>query len=164
MSAAIQNGLAHSQIWDFAGIDGLHFAKTIVGSAAAKISPFQSLESTIHNHPCSLLRLCTRNFRLRIYGFEDLTSYKSDLQIWVKQCDWMSAIAVSDQFPIAQIALAKPPHRLTGLALNYAAPAQIDGISVLIWRHALWGQPVFEIHTATSDLETIQAKIRTWKD
>jgi hypothetical protein len=153
--------LAHSQLWDFAGIDGLQFASAIVGSAAEKISPFQSLEATIHGQPCSLLRLCSGNFRLRTDSVKPLTSHKSSLQIWVKQCDWMSAIAVSDEFPIAQIAIAKPPYRLPGLAPNCAAPAQIDGLSVLIWRHSILGQPVFEIHTATQDLETIQTKIRT---
>ncbi len=56
------------QLWEFAGVDGLQFAKTLVGNAAGKLALFRSLEATVANHPCSLLRLCEHNFRLGVQG------------------------------------------------------------------------------------------------
>ena len=162
-------GLAGSQLWDFAGIDGLQLAKRLVGNAVERIAPFQSLETTINCGTCSLLRLCEGNFRLRIYSHAPefglyILSLQSDLQVWVKQCQWIAAIALPESVglnALAEIAVPKPPYRLKQMSINSAAPARIDGTSVLIWRHFIQGQPVFELHTAAAALETVKLKLTT---
>lgn len=122
------------QLWDFAGVDGLQFAQTLVGEAAGKLAPFQSLETTVADYPCSLLRLCENNFRLGIQGNFAIQA-PAKMRVWVKRCETIKAIALpnSEQNLLLQIATTKPPHRLQEIALNRAVPARINGISVLIW-------------------------------
>lgn len=156
--------LADSQLWDFAGIDGLQLARGLVGSAVERIAPFQSIETTINAETCSLLRLCEGNFRLRIYrNSPEFASYirslQSGLRVWAKQCQWMAAIALPESVGwnrIAEIAVAKPPHCLKQLSINSAAPARIDGTSVLIWRHSILGQSALELQIAATALETLR--------
>jgi hypothetical protein len=72
------------------------------------------------------------------------------------------AIALPDAVGLdvlSQIARVKPPYRLEGLQRNCAVPAKIDNISVLIWRHQLLSQPLFELHTAVGDAEAIKVKL-----
>lgn len=159
--------LANSQLWDFAGIDGLQLARVLVGNAVERIAPFQSLETTINHQPCSVLRLCEGNFRLRIQGNSTefalyIRSVQSGLQVWAKQCQWMAAIALTESVGLTklpEIAVPKPPHRLKQMSMNCAVPTRIDGISVLIWRHSFLGQSAFELHTAAAALETVRAKL-----
>ncbi len=155
------------QLWDLAGIDGLQFAKALFGEASGKIAPFQSFESSLNGCFCSVLRLCERNFRIGLQGeatvFEQASvQLQANYKIWVKRCEWMRAIAVPEALLLnllPQIAISKAPHRLEGLQCNCAVPARINGISVLIWRHQLLGQPAFELHTAVKDVEAVQAKV-----
>jgi len=60
---------------------------------------------------------------------------------------------------LPRIAVAKPPYRLQQMSMNSAAPARIDGISVLIWRHSILGQSAIELHTAAAAVETVKAKL-----
>ena len=158
--------LTHSQLWDFAGIDGLQLAKRL-DRAADRLAPFQSLETTIDHQSCSLLRLCEGNFRLRVLSCVDLAALQGQqcgLRVWVKQCAWMGAITLPESFGLRQLprlAIPKPPHRLAGMLADRAVPARINGISVLIWQHAIFGQPAFELQTATKDVATIQTALQT---
>ncbi|PSB35709.1 hypothetical protein C7B82_00360 [Stenomitos frigidus ULC18] len=165
ISATAFISLADSQLWDFAGVDGLPLAKALVGARADRLAPFQSLETTIDGQPCSLLRLCEGNFRVRVWGEEEafaatLQSLQFGLRVWVKQCEWMEAIALPESvglMHLSNVAIPKPPHRLEGMVGDRALPARIDGFSVLLWRHVVGGQPAFELQTATKHLATIQA-------
>jgi len=85
------------QLWDFAGVDGLQFAKALFGETSGRIAPFQSFEFellktdtfTINTTPhsvmprvfdsnetrcslngclCSVLRLGEGNFRISLQG------------------------------------------------------------------------------------------------
>ncbi len=149
--------LPHYQLWDFAGVDGLQFAKTLVGDAAGRLAPFQSLETTIADYPCSLLRLCENNFRLGVRGVAIQSPAK--MRVWMKQCETIQAIIFPDSSKpnLLQIATTKPPHRLQNLALNHAIPARINNVSVLIWYHSPQEKPVLELHTAVNDAEAIKA-------
>ena len=157
--------LTHSHLWDFAGVDGLQLARQLA-YAADRLAPFQSLETTIDDQPCSLLRLCEGNFRLRVpshVAIAALQGQQSGLRVWVKQCAWMSAIALPEAGGLHQLpglAIPKPPHRLVGLSVDRAVPARINGLSVLIWRHLVGGQPAFELHTATRDLKSLQTALQ----
>lgn len=160
--------LPQYQLWDFAGVDGLHFAKTLVGDAAGKIAAFQSIETTFGEYPCSLLRLGEGNFRIGLHGdsgaFEDaiISTLSTYRRVWVRRCEGISAIAFLDSAGLdllPKIAITKLPYRLAGLALNCAVPARITGISVLIWRHPLLGNTAFELHTAARDTEAVKAKV-----
>jgi hypothetical protein len=53
----------------------------------------------------------------------------------------------------------QPPQRLEALPSNYAVAARIDENSVLIWRHQLLSQSVFELHTTVGDIEAIKVKL-----
>ena len=163
---SITINLTDSDLWDFAGIDGLQLAKRL-DMGADRLAPFQSLETTIDHQPCSLLRLCEGNFRLRVQSpmaiAALLQAQQADLRVWVKQCAWMSAIALPetiDWHQISSLAVPKPPHRLAGMACDRAVPARINNLSVLIWRHTIYGQPAFELHTATRDLEHVQTALQ----
>lgn len=160
------------QLWDFAGIDGLQMAKTLFGDTVDRLAVFQSIETHLLRCPCSVLRLCETNFR--VVWYEDHPELPQILQqsaigrqVWLRQFDWLGAMVLPDptlsqaHFAIdllLNIAIPKPPHRLQ-LPIGGAAPARIDGVSVLIWRHLICEQPAFEIHTATKDLQFIQAKL-----
>ncbi|PPS45110.1 hypothetical protein [Chroococcidiopsis sp. TS-821] len=151
--------LPHYQLWDFAGVDGLQFAKTLVGDAAGRLAPFQSLEATIADYPCSLLRLCENNFRLGVRGVAIQSPAK--MRVWVKQCETIQAIALPNSSTpnLLQIATTKPPHRLQNLALNRAIPARINNISVLIWYHSPLEKPVLELHTAVKNIVIVKATL-----
>jgi hypothetical protein len=154
------------QLWDLAGIDGLQVARSLFGDGIARLAPFQSLEISLPDCSGAILRLCEGNFRLSLRGdvtlFVDaLQKAQSDRRVWVKQFAWLGAIAMPESLGLKllpQIAIAKPPHRLAGLLLHCAAPARIDEIAVLIWRHPL-KEPAIEIHAAKKDLEALQAKL-----
>ncbi|MBE9076188.1 hypothetical protein IQ241_02570 [Romeria aff. gracilis LEGE 07310] len=152
--------LRPAQIWDLAGVESLQALQQLLGPTVAQLSPFQSLETSLDGQ-CSVLRLCDRNFRLAYNG--DLSQHIDlpNSRTWLKQLNWMGAIAIpDDDFPLLlALASVRPPHRLQGLPLHRAVPAQVGAISVLIWRHPLAGQPAIEIHTATADLAKLKAKI-----
>ncbi|WNN92078.1 hypothetical protein [Gloeocapsopsis dulcis] len=152
--------LPNYQLWDFAGVDGLQFAKILVGDAAGKLAPFQSLEATVADYPCSLLWLCENNFRLGIQGNFAIQA-PAKMRVWVKRCETIKAIALPHSFKLKlrQIATTKPPHRLQGLTLNCAVPARINSISVLIWHHSPLGKAILELHTAARDAPVIRAKL-----
>lgn len=158
----------HHQLWDIAGVDGLQVARALFGEAIDRISPFQSLEALLQDQPCSVLRLCEGNFRVA-WQSDSPTTFaqiahpaQQDKRVWVKQFPWLGAIAVPESARLTrlfELAVPKPPHRLIGIQPDCAAPARIDGISVLVWRHVVADQPAFELHAATKDLDTVRAKI-----
>jgi hypothetical protein len=156
--------LSH-QLWDWAGIDGLQLAQLLFGAAVSKIAPFQSIETTFSGEPCSVLRLCEGNFRLAIASHVSaapLETNAAELNLWVKPSH-LGAIALSESVGIAhlpQIATTKPIYHLETLQPNCAAPARIDGIAVLIWRHSWQHQPIFELHVAQDHLSSIQHKLQ----
>ena len=150
-----------SHLWDLAGIDGLQLAKRL-DAAADRLALFQSLETTIDQQPCSLLRLCEGNFRLRVQSQVDIAALlqvqPSGWRVWVKQCVWMSAIALPESVGFRQLpklAIPKPPHRLAGMVVDRAVPVRINGFAALLWRHSVCGQPAFELHTASQNLERL---------
>ena len=63
----------------------------------------------------------------------------------------LSQAAALDLLP--QIATVQPPHRLEESSPNCAMPAIIDENPVLIWRHQLLSQSVFELHTTVGILK-----------
>ncbi len=175
--------LSQYQLWDIAGVDGLQLAKLLVSDVVAKIAPFQSIDVVFTGYQYSALRLCEGNFRLGLYGelgaygglnFEEtIKQAQTGLRAWARRCDTMKAknatasrcaIALPESVAgniLPKIAVVKPPHRLEGLQRNCAVPARIDGISVLIWRHQLLSQPVFELHTAVGDYQAIKVKLKS---
>jgi hypothetical protein len=81
---------------------------------------------------------------------------------WVKHFPWLSSvqmesIALSE---LGAIAIPKPPFRLSSLALNCAAPARIEGRSVLVWRRVYRDREILELHTATQDVPLITSVLR----
>jgi len=181
--------LSRYQLWDLAGSDSLQLAKLLVSDVVAKIALFQSVDFIFTGYQYSILRLCEANFRLGLYGelgmyggltFEEtITQVQTGLRVSARRCDKMkakdttascSAISLTVCCAIAlpesvaldllpKIAVVKPLHRLEELQPNFAVPATIDGISVLIWRHQLLSQSVFELHTAVGDTEAIKLKL-----
>lgn len=170
--------LQDSQLWDFAGVDGLQFAKHLLGESVDRIAPFQSLETSLDSYSCSLLRLCENNFRLRFSGNDararesarekgaeleqKMRSLQVGLQVWVKPLIWMAGLALPEAIAasrLLQLVTPKPPHRLEGLQPNCAVPGRLDERAVLVWRHSISGQPVFELHAATKDIQIIQAQL-----
>jgi hypothetical protein len=153
--------LATYRRWDIAGVDGLQLAKLWFGPEVDRIAPFQSLETTWADKPCSVLRLCEGNFRISCVESPEKIDIPQDFRGWVKQFDWLSAIAIPDSALscLEKIAIPKPPYRLSTLKVNCALPARIDGISALIWRHAIWQQPAIELHTARKDLHQLRVKL-----
>ncbi len=142
--------------WDMAGRDGLSAARALFGEAVDQLAPFQSLETTLQGAPCSVLRLCDRNFRLGYSGPLAQIVESLEASVWVKQLDWMRAIALPDElFPtLRDCATVRPPHRLD-LPANCAAPAQIEGVAVLLWRHTVGGRPTLEVHLPRSDADKV---------
>lgn len=181
--------LSQYQLWDLAGIDSLQLAKLLVSDVVTKIAPFQSLDFIFTGYQYSALRLCKGNFRLGLYGelgaygglnFEEtITQAQTGLRVWARRCDKMkakdatascSAISLTaccaSALPesvalnlLPKIAVVKPPHHLQELQPDCAVPGTINGISVLIWRHQLLSQPIFELHTAVGDAEAIKVKL-----
>lgn len=152
--------------WDMAGIDGLQVAKLWFGAAVDRMAPFQSLETVCGGKPCSVLRLCEANFRVSCPAHLAIADSIRHYRVWMKQFDWLSAIAVADattphlqKLNLQKLAIPKPPHRLDDLQPNRAIPARIDGIAVLIWRHSLGDRPVVELQAARKDLDRVRAKL-----
>jgi hypothetical protein len=163
--------LTQHQLWDIGGVDGLQVAQTLFGESVQRLSPFQSLETSLEGLSCSVLRLCEGNFRIACNGADQileqhLRAAQPGRQVWVKQLPWLSAIALPDAIGMVHLqnlAVPKPPHRLTGLPLHCATPARIDGISVLIWRHLIAQQPAIELHTAANQVDVMMGKIKNQK-
>ena len=98
---------------------------------------------------------------------ETIAQAQTALWVWARRCDKMNAkdttasccaIALPESAALdllPPIAVAKPLHSLEELPLDRAIPAKINGFSVLVWRHQLLSQPVFELHTAVGDVEAI---------
>lgn len=165
MSALIE---LHHQLWDWAGVDGLQFAQALFGEAIAKIAPFQSIEASYRDTPCSVLRLCEGNFRIAVspdVPFEHQTQpLRTGLRMWLKPSDRMEAIALPDalgQSLLPAIASTKPIYRLNGLQLNCAVPARIGDIAVLVWRHAPAATPIYEIQVAASHRPALEWILET---
>ena len=173
-------------IWDIAGTDGLIVVQSLLGKSVGYLAPFQSLETVLAGEPCSVLRLCDRNFRIRYAG--DITQHISPLKsnVLVRQYEWLKAFSISSNQlqSLTKRATVRPPHRLVGLPTHQAVPAQLDTISMLIWRHTSLGsrsQRVYEgsresssekdsekassekssvdIHTSWTDVERLKEKI-----
>ncbi|MGJ3248992.1 MAG: hypothetical protein ACFE0I_23335 [Elainellaceae cyanobacterium] len=151
------------QLWDWAGVDGLQFARTVFGDSVGKIAPFQSIETTYQTHPCSVLRLCERNFRVAIapeVSFQDNTqAIHSNLRMWLKPSEPIGAIALAEEVGmdiLPKIATTKPIYRLDSLQSNCAAPARINDIAVLVWRHRVAETPILELQVALSNLDAVQ--------
>ena len=157
--------LEHYYLWDFAGVDGLQFARELVGDRVTRIARFQSLEVNLGGYSGSILRLCEGNFRLGVQGnaaaiAEMLRQHQAQLRVWVKPCDRMGAIALPESTGIEvlpRIMTTKPPHRLQGLQPNCAVPARYQGTAVLVWRHSI-GEP-FELHLALKDIAIIKSRL-----
>ncbi|MBE9182869.1 hypothetical protein IQ268_30500 [Oculatella sp. LEGE 06141] len=155
------------QLWDWAGVDGLQLAQSLFGDAVRKIAPFQSLDTTLNGSPCSVLRLCEGNFRVAIAptaAVEAIIRGRDGLRIWVKRCDTMGAIVLPESPGLTllpQIATTKPIYRLDTLHPNCAAPARIDGMAVLVWRHSWSYQPIVELQVAQRHLTAVKAKLST---
>jgi len=151
-------------LWDIAGVDGLQVMKRLLGDRCDRIAPFQSLEAEIDHIPCSILRLCEANFRLRWTGDAThlqtlLTAAASHQQVWVKQFPWLASVRLTAEMSVeqlAKIAIAKPPFSLPSLALNCAAPARINGLSCLVWRHSIQHTETIELHTARQTLHHLK--------
>jgi hypothetical protein len=148
--------------WDVAGIDGLALMKAWFGEPVERIAPFQSLETEWQGQPCSLLRLCEGNFRLSTAEKIVWPSIPAGLHVWLKQFDWLGAIAIPETaLEVLQgIVIPKQPYRLQGLQVNCAIPARLNGIAILIWRHAVAESALLEIQTAQTDLPKIVEQLR----
>ncbi|MEM9904658.1 MAG: hypothetical protein AAF921_06515 [Cyanobacteria bacterium P01_D01_bin.44] len=162
--------MPHS-LWDLTGPDGLHAARTLFGEAVDHLAPFQSLETKLQGSPCSVLRLCDRNFRITHEGnfasmINALKMNTLKMNVRVKQFDWLGSILLPDSlFPtLAKQATVRPPHRLKTLPNHRAVPARINNIPALIWRHPLQAKPIIELHSARTDLETLINQYLSTKD
>ncbi len=181
--------LSRYQLWDLAGIDSLQLAKLLVSDGVTKIALFESVDFIFTGYQYSALRLGESKFRLGLYGelgtygglnFEEtIEQSQVGLEVWAKRCDKLKATEVTafncaigltvcyaialpqsvahDLLP--KIAVVQPPHSLEELQPNFALPAKIENLPVLIWRHQLLSQPVFELHTAVQDAEAIKLKL-----
>ena len=155
--------LDHYYLWDFAGVDGLQFARELVGDRVTRIARFQSLEVSLGGYSGSILRLCEGNFRLGLQGdaaaiAEMLRQHQAQRQVWVKPCDKMRAIALPESTGIEllpRIMTTKPPHRLQGLQPNCAVPARYQGTAVLVWRHSIG----VELHLALKDVAIVKSRL-----
>ena len=150
------------QLWDFAGIDGLQMAKALFGESIDRLAVFQSLDIQLVGCSCSVLRLCETNFRVVWYEnhpaiLQLMQQAATGRQVWLQQFDWLGALLLDANNLPLDIIIPKPPYRLP--LPGGAAPARIDRVSVLIWRHLIKGQPALEIHTATKDLQFVGAKL-----
>ncbi len=146
-----------SHPWDMAGADGLTAARALFGEAVDRLAPFQSMETSLDGVPCSVLRLCDRNFRITYPGPLDARVASLGLQLWVKRLDWMGAIDLPiDTMPalVAQ-AIVRAPHRLHPLPLHRAVPAQLGALPVVVWHHPIGGQPALELHLAQTQIKNL---------
>ncbi len=139
-----------TDLWDFAGVDGLELACTVFGSAACKLSVYQSLETAHSGMGCSLLRLSENNFRIGVQGqseslAEALNTAAAGKRVWVKQSALTRLILGEEaQERLLKISTVKPPHRLAGLPNNRAVPVRVGDFAALVWRH----RTTFELQTA----------------
>ena len=160
--------LSRYQLWELAGVDGLQLVKRLASDVVEKIAPFQSIDFIFTGYQYSVLHLGEGNYRLGLYGdlgtygglnFEEaIASAKIGLQVWAKPCGTMQTIALPEATALnllPRIAVVKPPHCLQRLSPNCAVPATVHEIPVLIWRHRLLSEAVFELHSAVQDAETI---------
>jgi hypothetical protein len=152
-----------SVLVDFAGYDGLPVARALFGNQINRIAPFQSIDCLIDGTvACSVLRLCENNFRVRL-SQSDLAAFTTAFQqqhqrVWLKQFDWLGSLILPDDMTrLTSLITPKPPHRIAGLQLNCAAPGRINGISVLVWRHAIRKIPIIELHLAQKDIAAVEA-------
>ncbi|HIK54231.1 MAG TPA: hypothetical protein IGS37_03595 [Synechococcales cyanobacterium M55_K2018_004] len=160
-------------LWDVAGVDGLQVMKRVFGEQSDRIAPFQSLETDLHGLPCSVLRLCEGNFRIccpeKICCPENretlpgaLRAAAANCRVWVKQFPWLTAMLLPEEMSLAalaEIARPKPPFHLKALALNCAAPARIEGIAVLVWRHPRQGKERLELHLAQTQWKRVETLV-----
>lgn len=155
-----------TQPWDMAGADGLVAARALFGEAIDHLAPFQSMETTLEGLPCAVLRLCDRNFRITYPSALDQIVAAVQLQVWVNQLGWMGAIALpAEQLPaVTAQATVRAPHRLHGLPLHCAVPAQISALPVLLWHHPIAGQPALELHFAKAQSADFYSLIRSFID
>lgn len=169
------NEFTVSSPWDLAGADGLVAARALFGEAIDHLAPFQSMETTLEGLPCAVLRLCDRNFRLTYPGPLNQILEALRLQIWIKQLDWMGSVVLPNQSStislnpegcpsILAYASVRAPHRLHGLPLHCAVPAQILTLPVLIWHHPIQGQPTVELHLAKAQIENLGGLIQSFSD
>lgn len=156
------NEFTISTPWDLAGADGLVAARALFGQAIDHLAPFQSMETELGGKACAVLRLCDRNFRITYPGPLDQMVTALQLQVWIKQLGWMGAIALpAEHFPtIAAQATVRAPHRLHGLPLHCAVPAQISALPILLWHHPVAGQPALELQFAKAQSEDFYSLIR----
>ncbi|MEA5448997.1 hypothetical protein VB780_10490 [Leptolyngbya sp. CCNP1308] len=164
-----------TQPWDMAGADGLVAARALFGEAIDHLAPFQSMETELEGLPCAVLRLCDRNFRLTYPGPLDRIVAELQLNLWVKQLTWMDVVVLPPQSStiprtdegcpsfLAQ-ASVRAPHRLHGLPLHCAVPAQISALPVLIWHHPIEGQPALELHLAKPQIENLWRLIQSFSE
>jgi hypothetical protein len=157
--------LSRYQLWQVKGIDSLQLVKRLVSNVVTKIALFQSIDFIFTGYQHSVLRLGDGDFCLGLYGelgtygglnFEEaIAQAKIGLQVEAKSTEIsvfaLSQAAALDLLP--QIATVQPPHRLEELSPNCAMPAIIDENPVLIWRHQLLSQSVFELHTTVGILK-----------
>lgn len=152
-------------LWDIAGVDGLQVMQSLFGDRVDRIAPFQSLEAELDRTPCSILRLCEGNFRVRWQGEAAILKSRLDTvittkQVWVKQFSWLVSLVLPEAIDpalLAQVAIPKPPFRLQSLALHCALPARIEGIAVLVWWHPLQGKNVLELHASEQQLSQVKS-------
>jgi len=148
-------------LWDIAGVDGLAVMKRLIGEECDRIAPFQSLETDLDHTPCTILRLCEANFRLRWMGDSAhlqsrLGVATADQQVWVKQFPWLVSVPLLHGISVEQlsgVAIARVPFSVEYLGMDCAAPVRIGRHGCLIWRHSIQGRAVIELHSA---LQTIQ--------
>lgn len=148
-------------------MDGFAFAQAVFGASVSKLAPFQSLETTLGDRPCSLLRLCENNFRLAIapeVAVEVEThALHTGRRMWLKPSTFMAAIALHPPTGIpylSKIAVTKPIYSLTELAPNCAVPARIEDVAVLIWQHSPLNVPVVDLHVAVSQISQLRNYLR----
>ncbi|MGG6240423.1 hypothetical protein ACQ4N7_17500 [Nodosilinea sp. AN01ver1] len=151
------------QPWDMAGADGLVAARALFGEQVDHLAPFQSMETKLDGLPCAVLRLCDRNFRVTYSGPFDQQVAALNLNLWVKQLDWLGAIALpAENLPaIAALATVRAPHRLFPLPLHCAVPIQIGNIAVLVWHHPLGENSALELHLARHQFKGFWATIQS---
>lgn len=153
-------------LWDWAGVDGLLFGQAIFGDAIAKLAPFQSVDLSLDQVPCAVLRLGEGNFRVAIAHeapfLKRVPDAKGVLKVWVKPCNDLSAIALPEAEGLnllPRIATTKPIFNLEAIAPNCAIPARIQGMSVLVWRHRIHQAGAIELQMARLQQDTIQQQL-----
>ncbi|MBF2000076.1 MAG: hypothetical protein IGS50_23305 [Synechococcales cyanobacterium C42_A2020_086] len=154
-------------LYDLAGFDGLPVAQRLFGDGIQRLAPFQSAELPLSSGiPCTVLRLCENNFRVRLQEADGtalqqaFTQAQIGQRVWLQSFAWLSRLTLPDGIErLAEIAVPKSPHRIAGLQMNCAAPGRIDGVAVLVWRHSAQGQPAVDLHLAASDRKIIQTKL-----